>query len=138
MATTATDPTSEHYQRAEVKKTILRCCQDGEAWRCLNGDTTWYRHIKDEYVHHVRLLNPDDYDDVTRMWRTLYWTLDLFEPEVKGLERNWMATSEEEDWRGKPESPLLDAFNPAILTAKEAAAQMATKAGKFLRGGRGR
>ena len=103
---TATDVTSEHYQMAEVKETILRCCHEGDAWRCLNGDTAWYWHHRDDYGHRVRLSNPDDYDTTTAVYRTLYWSLDLFEPEVKGLEVNWVSTSDEEDWRGKPEVPL--------------------------------
>ncbi len=83
--TSSSDLTAEHYKRPEVEETILRCSQDGEAWRCLNGDQGWYITAENGGV---RLRGPEDYDRTTEEFRTLYWSLDLFEPEVKSITEN--------------------------------------------------
>jgi hypothetical protein len=70
----------EHYQRPEIKEVILRFCQEGEAWRALNGDNGWYISAGNGKV---RLRSPKDYEDTAAMLRTLYATLDLFDPHVK-------------------------------------------------------
>jgi hypothetical protein len=86
MAATATDLTCEHYQRPEVKEIVLEFCQDDQYWRPLNGDKGWYKSTDDGKV---RLRRPEDYDNTTRKYRTLYALLDLFEPTVKDLSSEW-------------------------------------------------
>ena len=88
---TATDITIEHYQRPEVKEIILNhaLLQDG-AWRALNGDFhRWYRYSDDGQA---RLLNAkEDYDHVTSKDRTLYQTLNVFDPSL------WMISRPKEE-----------------------------------------
>lgn len=77
---TATDITIEHYQRPEVKEIITRFTENEDCtWRALNGDfNTWYRYSNDGMA---RLLNTDqDYDYITSRYRTLYATLNVFDP----------------------------------------------------------
>ncbi len=95
---TATELTREHYQRPEVKEIILKHCQDGEAWRPLNGDDGWYKAGPSN--ESVRLLTPEDYDRVTELHRTLYATLDLLEPSVKGIAEKW------DEMKRAPEHPI--------------------------------
>jgi len=94
---TATDQTRKHYKRPEVKETILRFCQDGEAWRPLNGDQGWYIG---NGRREIRLRSPEDYEDTTKRYRTLYATLDLFHTAVKGVSRSWDTA------RGAPTEPI--------------------------------
>ena len=81
MASTATDMTREHYQRPEVKEIITRFAMHGEVgtWRALNGDfSRWYRY---DDLGKARLLNAvEDYDHLTNQFRTLYQTLNVFDP----------------------------------------------------------
>jgi len=87
-AKTATDQTREHYNRPEVREAILRFCEDGQKCRALNGDQGWYASTgKGE----VRLRTPGDYIDTITEFRTLYATLDHFEPEVKEITQPWDA-----------------------------------------------
>ena len=79
-ALTATDTTREHYQRPEVKAIITRFALPGEgAWRALNGDFwRWYSHFNEG-----RLLNATkDYDQLVDTYRTLYQTLNVFDPSL--------------------------------------------------------
>ena len=88
MAVTATDLTREHYQRPEVREIITKFAMPGDgAWRALNGDfVAWYRYSADVFGL-TRLLNAvEDYDEVTNTFRTLYQTLNVFDPS------QWMAT----------------------------------------------
>ncbi len=95
--TSASDLTIDHYQRPEVEETILRCSQDGGAWRCLNGDQGWYITAENGGV---RLRRPEDYDKTTGKFRTLYWSLDLFEPEVQNISDQW------DEVRKRPVHPI--------------------------------
>ena len=82
MATTATDITREHYQRPEVREIICKFALPGDgSWRALNGDFhRWYKNRSDGCS---RLLNAkEDYDEVTNVYRTLYQTLNVFDPSL--------------------------------------------------------
>jgi len=108
---TATDITREHYHRPEVRAAILRYCQDVEAWRALNGDDGWYK--RGEEAGKVRLATSEDYESLVEKYRTLYATLDLFEPSVKMISERWDQT------RGAPEKPIGTmanclAFTPSV------------------------
>lgn len=98
---TATDVTIEHYQRPEVKAAILRYCTNGGAkWRALNADEHWYIGGKDPRT--VMLRGPADYLNTITRGRTLYATLDLFDPAVFEQSETWI-----ED-RNTPERPIGD------------------------------
>jgi hypothetical protein len=94
---TATDQTIEHYKRPEVRETILQFCQDGAEWRALNGDQGWYTSASNG---EVRLRSPEDYENTAAKFRTLYATLDLFDPEVKKISSPWDKEA------GKPATPI--------------------------------
>ncbi|MCJ7443889.1 MAG: hypothetical protein MUO26_05070 [Methanotrichaceae archaeon] len=79
---TATDITIEHYQRPEVQEIIAKFAMLGDgAWRALNGDFhRWYRYSDNDQA---RLLNAiEDYDHLTSQFRTLYQTLNVFDPSL--------------------------------------------------------
>lgn len=98
MDKTSNDITFDHYQCEEVKKVIQKYCQDGSSWRALNGDSGWYKPGSESGK--VMLRAPEDYDDTVAKYRTLYSTLDLFEPAVKDVSETW---NEE---KGTPENPI--------------------------------
>ncbi len=76
----ATDVTIEHYERPEVKETILRYCQGEHGSRALNSDEHWYKGGKEPKT--VMLRGPEDYDATIKRGRTLYATLDILEQAV--------------------------------------------------------
>ena len=84
---TATDLTIEHYQRPEVKASILGYCQSEAAIRALNGDDGWYKQAAE--AGKVQLTTSEDYDILIRKYRTLYATLDFLEPSVKDISETW-------------------------------------------------
>jgi len=87
MASTATQKTIVHYQRAEVKQIITKFCQPAEnEWRPLNGDEGWYIAAD---TGGIRLRTPDDYDDTLLKYRTMYALLDIFMPSVKTQSTQW-------------------------------------------------
>ncbi|MGE4379658.1 MAG: hypothetical protein AB7E62_01780, partial [Methanothrix sp.] len=97
LSGTANKWTCEHYKRPEVRDTILRFCQDGTKQRALNGDQGWYISSGNGAV---RLRSHEDYEDTASKFRTLYATLDLFDPEVMNISSPW------DEKAGKPEHPI--------------------------------
>ncbi len=95
MASTATDPTREHYQRPEVKEIITRFAMPDNGMRALNGDFhRWYEYSQDG---HARLLNiKDDYDMITDTYRVLYQTLNVFDPGLMAVSRKREEITSEE------------------------------------------
>ena len=91
MAIIATDLTREHYQRPEVREIICKYAMPGDGvWRALNGDFyNWYMHRKSAArEHEVRLRNMDeDYDVTIEAHRTLYATLNVFNPKLRSVVR---------------------------------------------------
>lgn len=88
MAATATDLTREHYQRPEVREIITKFAMPGQGnWRALNGDFhCWYRYRDAPAGHEARLLNAiEDYEELTKHYRTFYATLNVFD------KNSWMA-----------------------------------------------
>lgn len=88
--TTATELTKEHYQRPEVKEIICRhALLADDSWRALNGDfSRWYRYTNGD----ARLLNAkEDYNHLTGQFRTLYQTLNVFDPSL------WMVSRPKEE-----------------------------------------
>lgn len=96
----ATDVTIEHYERPEVKETILRYCQGEHGSRALNGDEHWYSGGQDPET--VMLRGPANYSDTIRSRRTLYATLDILENSVFDQAPKW---NEKER---RPEEPIGD------------------------------
>jgi len=96
----STDPTIEHYQRPEVKAVILGYCMNGAGMRALNSDERWYKGGSDPKT--VMLRGPADYDDTITRGRTLYATLDFFDPAVFEQSETWI------EERSTPERPLGD------------------------------
>jgi hypothetical protein len=91
MAATATDITREHYLRPEVREIISQFALPGNGtWRALNGDFhRWYRNSNDG---RARLLNVcEDYEEIVNTYRTLYQTLNVFDPSL------WMAARPREE-----------------------------------------
>lgn len=106
---TATDLTIEHYNRPEIKE-IITCFAmsgDGVSWRALNGDFhCWYRY---DDLGKARLLNAvEDYDHLTNQFRTLYQTLNVFDP---GL---WMVARPKDEIT--PDNPLGTPADTAAYT----------------------
>lgn len=96
----ATEITSGHYQRPEVKEIILKSCNYNGGFRGLNGDDGWYTK---ERNGEVKLRGPSDYDDTTSRARSLYMTADVFTPSVFSESSRWMKGRGGE---GKPEFPI--------------------------------
>ena len=94
MASSATEMTIEHYQRPEVREIITRFAMPGNGiWRALNGDFhRWYRYRDSPAVREARLLNAvEDYEELAKLYRTLYATLNVFD------KNSWMAARQREE-----------------------------------------
>ena len=86
---TATKETIEHYKRC--KKVILTLCQHGNYSCSLIGDNwNWYNVNLDEKKAKLWLPSEENYDFLTRKHRTLYWTLQLWTPEIVTETRTWI------------------------------------------------
>lgn len=74
---TADKLTRAHYRTPAIREIITRHALIDSGWRALNGDFwIWYRHEGKG----VRLFNVvKDYDYLTTNFRTLYWTLNIFD-----------------------------------------------------------
>lgn len=89
MSDTATSISYEHYNRQEVRNTIHRIAQDGANSRCGNGDfSTWYKSNKRAPLTHFNLSHEADYNILIGRHKTLYWSLNLFDPYLFTLDFN--------------------------------------------------
>lgn len=83
---TATSITTEHYSRPEIRETIQRIARDDDNYKAGNGDFLyWYKRFdtpNDDDGKLILLSRNQDYDHVINRYRTLYWTLNYFYPEV--------------------------------------------------------
>ena len=104
----ATETTIEHYERPEVKETILRYCQGEHGSRALNGDEHWYAGGPDPET--VMLRGPANYSDTIRSRRTLYATLDIMEQAVFEQVSTWDKKA------GRPAETLGDLSNCLAFT----------------------
>jgi hypothetical protein len=96
----SSDLTIEHYSRPEVKAVILNYCMNGAGMRALNSDEHWYKGGSDPKT--VMLRGPADYADTITKGRTLYSTLDFFDPAVFEQSETWI------EERNTPEKPIGD------------------------------
>jgi hypothetical protein len=85
----ATDVTIEHYQRPEVKDTILRYCRGEQGARALNSDEHWYKGNRRHQPQRVALRGPADYEDTIKRGRTIYATLDIREKAIFETDSKW-------------------------------------------------
>lgn len=80
MNYTSTPETVAHYKRPEIRAIIQRISSDQSISKAGNGDfSEWYRYDQGKR----RLINlsvDEDYDYLTKHFRTLYWTLNYFLP----------------------------------------------------------
>jgi len=74
----------EHYQNEGVKSTILRCSiGEFNSSRCGNGDFDhWWKIVSKNEVSLHNLSKGEDYDKLTREYRSLYWSLNLFSQQT--------------------------------------------------------
>lgn len=105
---TATNLTREHYQQPEVKEIICKHASlpDGN-WRAMNGD--FHRLYAYSGNGDARLLNvSEDYNYIVERHRTLYSTLNVFEPSLRTASRKIEEIT--------PESPLGTPADTAAYT----------------------
>ena len=83
----------KHYFRPEIRETIQRLSNFEGLHRCGNGDNwAWYhngkfeRTTKDGARYHIDLTTKAGYDYLTSQFRTLYWSLNFFDPEIFNLD----------------------------------------------------
>ena len=109
MSDTATSISYEHYSRREVRNTIQRIAQDGVNSRCGNGDfSTWYKNKKRMPHTHFNLSNEEDYNQLIGRHRTLYWSLNYFNPYFYSLDFNPRL----------PDDELIPSANSPIISKK--------------------
>lgn len=81
----ANEMTVRHYLRPEIRDTIIRVSTDGNASRAGNGNfEVWYRNGRRSKTH-FDLSNVNDYEYLINRYKTLYWTLNLFDPHFHTL-----------------------------------------------------
>lgn len=74
----------QHYQNENIKNAIIgHATFTGDSFRCLNGDFSHWYKPKGENVTLYDGSNGKDYDLITSKYRTLYWSLNFFHPNVK-------------------------------------------------------
>lgn len=83
-----TEIITDHYMRSDVRDVILKYCSADNGLRCLNSDERWY--ASGQNPENVRLRGPADYEDTVKRGRTLYATLNLFQPGVFQQEEKWL------------------------------------------------
>lgn len=80
----------EHYKKKNVREIIVAHSSDGEFWRAGCGDKVhWYKKYvgKKDEQYLWDLSQKYNYDILTRNIRTLYWTLNFFQPSVRKQKR---------------------------------------------------
>jgi hypothetical protein len=72
----------EHYSTAGIKENIIRVSADGGNFRAGNGNFwSWYKNQNGKKVKWC-LANDADYIKMVLNFRTFYWTLNVFDPEI--------------------------------------------------------
>ena len=73
-----------HYATHGIRDTIIRVSSDNGNYRAGNWDfENWYKYSNGKKIK-LCLANPTDYTNMisNRKCRTLYWTLNYFDPEI--------------------------------------------------------
>lgn len=72
----------EHYTTPAIRETIMRISSDGDNSRAGNGDfENWYKYPNGKKLK-FDLSNRVDYTNLVLKYRTLYWTLNIFDQEI--------------------------------------------------------
>jgi len=75
--------TREHYLDEHVSRTIIGLSRNGNTFRAGNVDMVhWYKR-KNDKVQLWDLSNRKDYEAIIKKGRSLYWTLNFFDPWLK-------------------------------------------------------
>jgi hypothetical protein len=78
----------EHYSIAGIKNNIIRVSMDSDSFRAGNGNfCSWYKSQNGKKVKWC-LANDADYLKMAHRFRTFYWTLNVFDPEIFGIDYN--------------------------------------------------
>jgi hypothetical protein len=92
---TVTSWTYEHYNRPEIRDTILSISREGTYSRWGNGDGHgWYKQ-ESEKKKAYNLGQVEDYTAIIKAHRTLYWTLNLFDRRIYDIDYNKVTDGEE-------------------------------------------
>ena len=76
-----TPETHAHYTTPEVMETIQRVSSDNDNSRCGNGNfSIWYKHGRKQPLTHYNLSKKEDYLYLAGHYKTLYWSLNHFNP----------------------------------------------------------
>jgi hypothetical protein len=93
MTTLSKNEIYKHYFRPEVRELIQRLSSNEGFHRCGNGDNSaWYhngkfeRATKDGSRYHIDLTTRAGYDYLVTQFRTLYWSLNFFDPEIFNID----------------------------------------------------
>ena len=71
-----------HYRTPGIRDTIMRVSTDGESYRAGNWDfKNWYKYPNGKKIK-LCLANRIDYTNMIMKCRTLYWTLNYFDPGI--------------------------------------------------------
>ena len=84
----------EHYSTAEIRENIIRVSADCGSFRAGNGNRCkWYKY---QYGKKVKwcLANNADYIKMALRFRTFYWTLNVFDSEIFGIDYNTVKTED--------------------------------------------
>jgi len=78
----------EYYNTAGIKKNVIRVSTDGGSFRAGNGNfCSWYK-IQNGVKVKWCLANDADYLKMAHRFRTFYWTLNFFDPEIFVIDYN--------------------------------------------------
>jgi len=83
----------KHYFRPEIREIVQRLSSSEGSHRCGNGDGVgWYhngefkRSWKGSPRYHIDLATKEGYDFLVKYYRTLYWSLNYFDPEIFNID----------------------------------------------------
>ncbi|MCE5227083.1 MAG: hypothetical protein LLG05_14655 [Porphyromonadaceae bacterium] len=77
-----------HYKNPAVMNTIMRISSDEGSYRAGNWDfSNWYKYVNGKSLK-LRLSNRVDFSNMILKGRTLYWTLNLFNPDIFQIDYN--------------------------------------------------
>jgi hypothetical protein len=84
----------EHYSTAGIKENIIRVSMDNGSFRAGNGNfCSWYKIQNGKKVKWC-LANDTDYTKMALNFRTFYWTLNVFDPEIFAIDYNTISTED--------------------------------------------
>lgn len=83
-----------HYKNPSVMNTIMRVSSDEGNYRAGNWDfANWYKYVNGKSLK-LRLSNRVDYGNMILKGRSLYWTLNFFQPDIFQVDYNTVKAGE--------------------------------------------